>query len=83
MKHSDFRRLNIGDNLLTLGVLTNKNGVLPAGTTVKCASDLLHGPSGPYRKVVVTQTFFVSPLCVDEIAQSTEIDPKNKQETKS
>lgn len=74
MKSSDFRRLNIGDNLLTLGVLTNPNGILPADTVVKCASELLHGFSGPYRKVVVSQTFVVNACDVGEIAQRIQID---------
>jgi hypothetical protein len=67
VKHSEFRKINIGDNFLTLGILTNENGILPAGSVVKCASDLLHGPSGPYRKVVVSQTFVVNAVDIEEI----------------
>lgn len=65
MKQADFRRINIGDNFLTLGILTNENGILPAGSVVKCASELLHGPSGPYRKVVVSQTFVVNAVDIE------------------
>lgn len=64
MNSKEFKQIKNGDKLETLGVITNRNMILPAGSIVTCASGITHGPMGPYRIVQIIQEFAVNAIDV-------------------
>lgn len=71
MNSKEFKNINNGDKLETLGIITNKNMILPAGSIVTCASGIMQGSMGPYRIVHITQEFAVNAIDVrayDEVS---------------